>query len=154
MSRPDKLPHIQSFTGQPLVFLTVVTHQRNPALTQQHAFDCLTEIWLASPSIDGWFVGDYLLMPDHAHLFARATPNAKPLSQWVQTWKSLSSRRLLKTQPGSARFWQPDYFDHFMRSAESFAEKRCYVAMNPVRKNLCATPDDWPWKGTLTDLRF
>jgi len=93
-------------------------------------------------------------MPDHVHLFARAATDAKPLAQWVETWKSLSSRQL-KTQLGlEPPLWQRDYFDRFLRSADNYSEKWDYVAMNPVRKKLCEKPDDWPWKGRLNELRF
>lgn len=96
---PDhpRLPHIRPFAQQPLVFLTVVTHERRPALACASAHDTLCSIWANSPDLDGWTVGRYVLMPDHAHLFARATWDAKPLARWVQIWKSLSSRRLSET---------------------------------------------------------
>ncbi len=148
------LPHLRPFAEQPLVFLTVVTHERRSLLANQTAFDALTGIWQNSPEIDGWFVGDYLLMPDHVHLFARALIGAKPLAKWVGTWKSLSARRLASGLGFKPPLWQQDYFDRFVRSAENYSAKWDYVASNPVQKNLCAQPADWPWKGRLFDLRF
>ena len=148
------LPHLRSFAPQPIIYLTVVTRQRRRCLASRSAFEVLSTIWQQSPHFDGWFVGDYLLMPDHVHLFARAATDAKPLAQWVETWKSLSSRQL-KTQLGlEPPLWQRDYFDRFLRSADNYSEKWDYVAMNPVRKKLCEKPDDWPWKGRLNELRF
>jgi putative transposase len=51
-------------------------------------------------------------------------------------------------------FWQRDYFDHFLRAADSYSEKWDYVSMNPVRKSLCSRTEEWPWKGRLHDLKF
>jgi putative transposase len=132
-----------------LVFLTAVTSQRRPLLASQGAFQILTEIWRSSGDLDGWYVGDYLLMPDHVHLFARGAIDAKPLASWVGSWKSVSSRRLKVTIGANPPIWQADYFDRFLRSRESYRDKWDYVALNPVRKKLCERPEDWPWKGRL-----
>ena len=34
-----------------------------------------------------------------------------------------------------------------MRNREGYEEKRSYVRMNPVRAELTATADTWPWQG-------
>ncbi|MEY4488252.1 MAG: hypothetical protein RIQ79_760 [Verrucomicrobiota bacterium] len=41
--------------------------------------------------------------------------------------------------------WQPDFFEHRLRTDESYDEKVFYVRMNPVRKGLVAHPEDWPY---------
>jgi putative transposase len=147
-----RLPHLPPFAKNPILFITAVTEDRRPCLANQAAFETLTDIWTRSPQIDGWFVGDFVLMPDHVHLFARAARDAKPLAGWIETWKSLSSRRLKKVLLLTPPLWQRDYFDRFLRSADSYSEKWDYVAANPVRKGLCGRPGDWPWKGRLFDL--
>jgi putative transposase len=96
----------------------------------------------------------HLLMPDHVHLFARAALDGKPLGAWIETWKSISARQLKIPLSFVPPLWQQDYFDQFVRSAWSYREKWDYVAMNPVRKNLCARAEDWPWRGRLHDLWF
>ena len=154
MPEHRRLPHLLSFESQPIVFLTVVTHERRSLLANQTAFDCLTIIWQNSADLDGWFVGDYLLMPDHVHLFARAAPDAKRLADWLETWKSLSSRRLKAAGMIAPPLWQRDYFDRFLRSAESYSEKWDYVAHNPVRAGLCGKSEDWLWRRRLHDLKF
>ena len=148
------LPHLQAFSPQPIIFLTAVTHNRRPLLANRSAFETLTAIWQRSAEMDGWFLGDYLLMPDHVHFFVQAAPGAKLLATWVNTWKSLSTRRLASASGISPPFWQRDYFDRFLRSKDNYRQKWDYIALNPVRKNLCANPEDWPWKGRLFDLTF
>ena len=154
MVEPRHLPHLLPFAKQPVMFLTAVTHGRRSILVNRPVFDCLTAIWQRSVEIDGWFVGDYLLMPDHVHFFARAALDAKPLAKWVETWKSLSARRLKAAGHITPPLWQRDYFDRFLRSAENYSEKWDYVAQNPVRAGLCAHPEEWPWRGRLHDLQF
>jgi REP element-mobilizing transposase RayT len=148
------LPHLRAFENQPIVFLTVVTHLRQPCLANAIAFGEITDVLTRSSEIDGWFVGDYLLMPDHAHLFARPSRDAKPLRSWMGTWKSISSRKISAALATKRSLWQRDYFDRFLRTTDDYSEKWNYVAMNPVRAGLCTQPDEWPWKGRLFDLKF
>ncbi|MBL9200494.1 MAG: transposase, partial [Opitutaceae bacterium] len=80
-------------------FLTAVNHERHAVHSCQSAFDSLTAIWQRSAELDGWFVGDYLIMRDHVHFFARAAMEAKSLANSMDTWKSLSSRQLETKTP-------------------------------------------------------
>ncbi|MBI2814884.1 MAG: transposase [Opitutae bacterium] len=146
------LPHLRSYSRQPVIFLTVVTNERRPWLAGRVALDALTKIWQRSPGCDGWFVGDFFLMPDHLHLFAQPSAEAKTLARWVGTWKSIGSRTLAPILGLNPPLWQRDYFDRFLRSADNYREKRDYVTLNPVRQGLCPTPLDWPWKGRLHEL--
>jgi putative transposase len=149
-----RLPHLLPFARQPIVFLTVVTHERRPLLACAEARDILREIWARSPALDGWTVGRYVLMPDHVHLFARAALDAKPLAGWAQSWKSLSSRRLAAELKFAPPLWQKDYFDRFLRSADNYREKWDYLVANPVRKGLVRTPEEWRWQGVIEDLMY
>ncbi len=152
--RHPQLAHLKSFANEPIVFLTVVTNQRRPLLANIETMETLRAIWISSLKKNGWAVGDFLLMPDHLHLFARAARTADPLAVWMKMWKSVSARKLLALQKTTAPFWQKDYFDRFLRSGENYSEKWAYVAANPVRANLCKIPDAWPFKGQIHPLHF
>lgn len=68
--------------------------------------------------------------------------------------KSLKNS-LSKTLRGSdvpAPHWQKGFFDHVLRSEESYSEKWLYVAENPVRKQLSASPEAWPYHGEIYPL--
>jgi putative transposase len=149
---PMHLPHLAPFARTPIYFFTACTAQRRPILANAAAFECLTRIWLKSAELDGWFVGKFVIMPDHLHLFATPAVNAKTRADWLKTWKSLSSRRLMATLTIEPPLWQPDSFDHILRGSESYAEKWGYVNENPVRAGLVARASDWPWQGELHRL--
>ena len=154
MPPSQRLPHLRPIASQPIVFLTVVTHERRELLANYKSCEILEEIWSRSPNHDGWTIGRYLLMPDHVHLFARGFHDAKPLSRWVQTWKSLSSRALTCNETLTGPIWQKDYFDRFLRSADDYSLKWEYVAANPVRQGLVRESSAWRWQGILEDLSF
>lgn len=96
-----------------------------------------------------WEVGEYVLMPDHVHLFARpCNPGVCGLSSWIAWWKSIVAREL------EMPVWQRGVWDVRMRSAEAYAEKREYVRQNPVRAGLVTDPSEWPYRGRIHDLAW
>ncbi|HEY1107493.1 MAG TPA: transposase, partial [Opitutaceae bacterium] len=133
-----QLPHLRPFSDRPLYFLTVSIKDRRAVLANPTATAILKDIWTKSAELDGWWVGQFIVMPDHVHLFARPSLDGKPLAAWMKTWKSISSRRISEALAIPSPIWQRDYFDHFVRSAKSYSEKWTYVAENPVRKGLVA----------------
>ena len=144
------LAHLPPLTDSPLVFFTACTRDRAPCLARSFAHDILHDLWSQAGERSGWFVGDYVLMPDHVHLFARRALGAVPMHQWVGTWKSLSSRRM----GVDGGLWQKDYFDRYLRSGESYTEKWHYVELNPVRAGLVSHLEQWPFKGRIHTLMF
>jgi hypothetical protein len=45
-----------------------------------------------------------------------------------------------------------EFFDHVLRSEESYAEKWNYVRDNPVRAGLVTSSDHWPYLGRVEFL--
>jgi putative transposase len=87
-----------------------------------------------------WYCQLFLLMPDHAHALVAFALGSRP-SRVVGEWKHYTARK-----PGIR--WQPNFFDHRIRSASSLAEKHGYILNNPVVKQLCVREEDWLWKWT------
>ena len=114
----------------------------------------LTDVWRDSARHDGWFVGRFVVMPDHVHFFARPAVEVKPRAAWCKAWKSISSRRITQALGHAPPIWQADTFDHILRSSESYADKSAYVGTNPVRAGLVAKAGDWPWQGEIHSLEF
>ena len=86
----------------------------------------MTSAWRKARDVHGWLVGRYVVMPDHVHFFAApADSMAKDLSGFLGSWKSWTQRLIWQASPEFR--WQPEFFDHLMRSAESYAEKWDYV---------------------------
>jgi len=49
----------------------------------------------------------------------------------------------------SRPLWQRGFFDHLLRSEESYGQKWNYVRENPVRAGLAQNPEDWPYAGEI-----
>jgi REP element-mobilizing transposase RayT len=138
----------------PIYFVTACTADRRRCLALDAIAKILTDAWRASPLASGWVVGRYVIMPDHVHFFARAQPDAKSLSAFVRDWKRWTATRVGRLAGIPAPFWPPEFFEHVLRSRESYAEKWEYINANPVRAGLAATPEAWPYAGECELLYF
>ena len=96
------------------------------------------------------YVGRYVLMPDHLPIFVRGAPSFR-LGVWEGGLKRALSVPLL--QDGHPlEHWQPGFFDHLLRNAESYEEKWEYVRRNPVRAGLVRRAEDWPFQGEIVRI--
>jgi len=141
----------------PICYITTSTRNRKAVLAQPELAGILVQEWRAAHRRHGWAIGRYVIMPDHVHFFCRAEMNAKPLSQFMALWKSHTSREIKasrppRSAPAATTLWQREFFDHVLRSNESYAEKWNYVRQNPVRAGLVESADDWPYAGAIETL--
>jgi REP element-mobilizing transposase RayT len=98
-------------------------------------------------------VGRYVIMPDHVHLFAALPIDRIALPSWIQSLRSVIGKRLLRLEIPKPH-WQEGFFDHVLRSHESYAQKWRYLELNPIRAKLCETPEAWPYQGEIVPIRF
>jgi REP element-mobilizing transposase RayT len=138
----------------PVYFLTTCTHKRLPLLTNTGVSDLIIDSWHASPKINGWFIGRYVVMPDHVHFFAQSGREAKSLPSFMRDWKRWIAGEIQRVHPVTPPVWQSEFFDHVLRSTKSYDQKWAYVRENPVRAGLAATPDNWPHSGECETLLF
>jgi putative transposase len=107
------------------------------------------------------WVGRYVIMPDHVHLFVSFGRNCpRSLSEWIKGVKKCVETELrfggVKVTSWAGQqlrsFWQPGFHDHLLRSDESYAKKWHYVRENPVRAGLGARAEDWPYAGEIVSI--
>jgi REP element-mobilizing transposase RayT len=75
------------------------------------------------------------------------------LSAWMKSLKNSISNRLRAIKV-PAPHWQKGFFDHVLRSGESYSAKWAYVRENPVRAKLVRRWEDWPYLGEIHDLEY
>jgi len=75
-------------------------------------------------------------MPDHIHMIVTFDLQ-QGVKKTVNSWRSYHARTL-------GIDWQKDFFEHRLRDDDAFTETCLYIRMNPVRQELCTTPDEWP----------
>jgi len=129
-----------------IVLLTVTTEKRAPWLADAITHQLLRETW---QNAKAWLVGDYLLMPDHLHLFCAPRDFSFSIEEWITFWK-----RDFRRRHGQQNWrFQSRGWHHRLRNSEEHSTKWLYVQENPVRKKLVEKLEDWPYKGTIHYLR-
>jgi len=124
-------------------FLTVCAKNHVPWMHQAIVLQSLVEIWRTQAT--AWWVGEFLIMPDHLHLFCAPHDLSVGIDTWIKYWKSCFTRSHLD------RSWtfQRRGFHHRLRTAEEYRDQWHYVRLNPVRAGLVADADSWPFKGRV-----
>ena len=132
-----------------IYFVTACARNRRPIFACPKAADILRNEWESAKVRHGWLVGRYVIMPDHVHFFCAEMVEGAPhrLSRFIGGWKEWTAKAIGRELSVSPPIWQERFFDHLMRTEESYAEKWAYVRDNPVRAGLSEKAADWPWQG-------
>jgi putative transposase len=134
----------------PLYLITFCTMHRKKCLNNMHVHSAFMEYCQEAARKGKASVGRYVIMPEHIHLFIRLSAECK-LGIWMRGLKRFISNRM-KESNGEDIIWQPGFFDHLLRSSESYAEKSNYVLMNPVRAGIVGKAEEWQYQGEVTCL--
>jgi putative transposase len=140
---PAHLPAVHRHNTPVVILVTVCTYPRACILDNPAAHDGIVRAWRAA---DAWHAGDYVVMPDHVHVFC--TPGThEPLGvkAWAEYWKRLAGEFL----PALQGVFQWECWDTQMRSRGHYCRKLEYVRQNPVRAGLVTAPDAWPYRGRV-----
>ena len=138
----------------PIYFVTTCTFRRRQFLTDPRIAAILVDEWRSAHERHAWAVGRYVIMPDHVHFFCAADLEAKALPEFMQAWKQWTSKRIRVELRATGPVWQAEFFDHVLRSGESYSQKWEYVRENPERAGLIDNADHWPWQGEIEELRL
>jgi len=138
------------FPRNPVYFVTCCTYRRRPHLANDLVHESFVQFSNRAQNDFGVAVGRYVILPDHLHLFV-ALPHNLKLGDWIGTLKRVLSR-VPRTTASSDPIWQRGFFDHLLRSRESYSEKWHYVRENPVRAGLVSQANDWPYSGEIVRI--
>jgi REP element-mobilizing transposase RayT len=136
----------------PVSFVTFCTDARKAILANQPTHDAFV-LFCHGALQRNIFVGRYILMPDHVHLFVKLSPPSRNLSDWIKSLKN-SLSKAPRHQNVSAPYWQKGFFDHILRSTELYSQKWLYMTENCIRAGLVKTVVDWPFQGEIHPLRI
>jgi REP element-mobilizing transposase RayT len=116
--RPPRLGFVFQ-NVRPFYFVTFNTHKRVALLARPEVHDAFRAFCQRAEERN-IAVGRYGIMPEHIHLFVAIPPEGLALTQWIQALRSVLGKKLLEF--GSSKpHWQEGFFDHVLRSSESYA---------------------------------
>jgi len=142
---PPRLSRI--FTNNPAFFVTFCTHRRWKVLATNSVHLAFVKFAVEACEKHNIAVGRYVIMPDHLHLFV-CGPNDLMVGNWVGMLKQFLAKAIEHKRITDS-IWQRGFFDHLLRSDESYAQKWNYVRENPVRAGLVTKAEDWPYSGEI-----
>ncbi len=137
------------WVSNPRYLITVCTHNRRKILADKRIAAVFRQEWEGAWDRHGWAVGSFVIMPDHIHFFCTDGERGTTLSRFVGGWKEWTAKALKRELDIEGAVWQKGFFDHLLRSSESYSEKWDYVRENPVRAGLIASADKWPFQGHI-----
>ena len=106
-----------------MYFVTTCTYQRKAILAREEVAKILIHEWSSARERHGWTIGRYVIMPDHVHFFCAPEFDAKTLPIFVGSWKEWTSKAIKGQLRRTGSIWQQEFFDHVLRSSESYSEK-------------------------------
>jgi REP element-mobilizing transposase RayT len=99
-----------------------------------------------------------VVMPDHVHLIFTPLVNQQAmvvcsLAEITDAIKGASAHKINQALKRKGRVWQPESFDHVIRSSEGMEQKVEYLLENPVRRGLVERWMDyrWVWRRPVAD---
>ncbi len=151
-NRPPRLSNVFRRFDPPLYFITFCTFDRKPLLATD-LFHTYFVTHMKRKSDEDIVCGEFVIMPDHIHLFLRVDPYRYTLGKTVGFIKQALSQPL-RQQGITPPHWQPGFFDHILRNADSYSNKWNYVRNNPLRAGLVEHSSDWKYQGTITPIQY
>jgi putative transposase len=82
-----------------------------------------------------YFLGDFVVMPNHVHLLVGLIGNTD-LEKQCCSWKKFTAVEINRELGRQGRFWQEESFDHLVRSPEAFDWYCRYIAANGQKAGL------------------
>ncbi|MDZ7839479.1 MAG: transposase [Gammaproteobacteria bacterium] len=93
----------------------------------------------------------YCLMPNHVH-FVIVPRHTDSLCRFFKEAHRCYTRRINFREGWRGHLWQ-ERFHSFVMDEQYLRATLRYVELNPVRANLCARPEQWPWSSVHAHLK-
>ena len=125
--------------------VTIGVKARAPVFADRSVAAAAVDVLRHHALRSGVSIWAYCVMPDHVHVVL--SPSATcDIVTFVAQFKSLSLRAAWKLGIDGS-FWQPRFWDHFVRNGDDIDRVVRYVLENPVRAALVERWDQYPFSG-------
>jgi putative transposase len=123
-------------------FITASNFQKQSLLQSHRMANLFIEVLHHYQKQNKYRLHEFVIMPNHFHLLL--TPvSPVTIEKAVQFIKGAFSHRAKKELAFNGEIWQTSFYDRRVRDASEYARFRHYIHMNPVRRGLAATPEEF-----------
>lgn len=127
--------------------VTIVVKGRAPVFGDPQVAAAAVDVLRARALRDDVPVYGYCVMPDHVHIVLGPSASCDVVT-FVGRFKNLVLRAAWRLGVTGV-FWQPSFWDRFLRSDEQLPRVVDYVLRNPVRSGAVERWQDYPFSGSL-----
>ncbi len=142
-----RLP-LLSYVGTKARFVTICCDRRSPYLENPPTARRVLSTLCECAAKRFFLLHAYSAMPDHLHFLAHGTQPTSNLFELVRVFKLRTAYDFKKES--NRRLWEMSFYDHILRKGDEIEGVACYIWANPVRKQLCTRPEDYPFSGSQT----
>ena len=139
---------VHDYLGRRLYFITICTHNRQPAFADLIAGRWAIAHLQVSAARNAFSLHAFCVMPDHVHFLAEGTTDHSHLIKFADAFKQRTGFQYRKLHV--ANLWQKRFHVYILRLGDAIEDVAAYIWMNPVRKSLCASPQEYPLSGSQT----
>ena len=137
----------ENYIGRRRFFITLCCARKRKFFAQGSFARRIIEILRATAIQHKMAVYTYCLMPDHLHALVIGLDPSSNLQIFVMDFKRNATVEFQSSN--SSSLWQKKFYDCILRSNDSNDRVAAYIWMNPVRKGLCARPQDYRYSGSF-----
>lgn len=126
-------------------FFTVVTHERQPWLTEPESLERLRRAFKTVMQARPFEMDAVVILPDHLHCLWRLPEGD---SNYPERWRQIKRFVAMGVptpvnQRGEKHLWQRRFWEHLIRDEEDWRRHMNYVHYNPVKHGYVRSPADW-----------
>ena len=124
--------------------IIICTHQRQKILSDPKVVSMIFNSldWLQKENRLEWIC--IMVMPDHVHTVIKLEEN-QTLSKVMHSMKLFTARKINQHLSRNGTLWQKGYSDWCIRKDTTLYKTIRYCYMNPVRRGLVISPQDYPY---------
>ena len=138
------------YSGRIDVHLTICADRGEPFRDEALARVVCESVEFYSTKL-GYHLYGYCLMPDHLHVLLSPSASDRPIQLWLREFKSFTTNRFQKLVSQRV-LWQRSACDHVCRDEETAENVLAYIVNNPIRNELTARWQDWPWTKVFIEI--
>jgi putative transposase len=150
-SRNQRLtPELYAYANR-VYFITIRAYRNQSPFVRTDLNQLMLDVLREEGERQNCAVFTYCLMPDHLHFLSGPRQDGISVLTFTDQYKGKSTNRSWVVG-WHGKLWQPRHYDHIVRTDESLVKIAEYILSNPVRKELVARTEDWPWSGHMNPL--
>ncbi len=145
MAHPGRNAHaVNILNPSRTFFATTGTSMGKRLLQTERNAELLIEVLRSLVAEQKFELHDFVVMPDHLHLLL-TVHNGMTIEKAMQLVKGRFSRRLSQESGFKGEVWQRGFTEAQVMNRENFEAHRAYIVQNPVKAELAAAVDEFPF---------